>query len=615
MAALELVALWFLCWTGAVHSLGLLSNATSFLGGHYRSDSYLDNNVYPEHVDPMTPTQGGRVHMVFKPTSSTVFHRPYTLITSNKDGTTTSVTISSQAYDPKPFNWIHVHQDAATKLIWLSFHSQNDTYLDSISSIKIVDGNEAILISYDGGIPPKRDFDVRATVLTTQNNMKEAVLHLENIGRGPYTITNMSIDTTVVFSAQGQVLAGGQKRWFTVLLPQPKREGDVLVMHGVLINAHGQQTRLASGARVIKETFPIEVWPAKGDCPFPIAGGSGANFERLQSFYRMDTVFLDSSCPVDPYAIVSTANADNYSVLIDCLLYNASKITTTDSIAGVFLADEEDNHINDTVHLWQRALQQYDKSSVLPTYIGGHSNHLSGIFSGIADIQGFDFYGAGCAPHITGFFKPLPFRAPLDFLRNARNNNMPLPTWLYSQALNKGNYWTYGNEIAAEIAMTIMAGSHALMLFAPALQPKYGHDIVASIMASVEYLKPLLRVADIDSAAVSVSGPANETITSFINGPVGGVLVVLNAKADGYNDVLCEVFADNHWTFHPQTVDSIVVPKVDRYDRVREVVNGTVVPLVNGITYAVTSDNIVIQNVGLGTSADVVRLFIFDQAA
>ena len=44
------------------------------------------------------------------------------------------------------------------------------------------------------------------------------------------------------------------------------------------------------------------------------------------------------------------------------------------------------------------------------------TNKHVGVFAGMADIQGIDFYNAACAPHITEF-GVIQLRGPYDYLR------------------------------------------------------------------------------------------------------------------------------------------------------------------------------------------------------
>ena len=74
-----------------------------------------------------------------------------------------------------------------------------------------------------------------------------------------------------------------------------------------------------------------------------------------------------------------------------------------------------------------------DVYPAIPTYQGGKTNSHIGSYSGITDIQGMDAYLGACAPTIVPVIKPLPIDYPYLYLKNTRDNHMPLPTWLYSQ--------------------------------------------------------------------------------------------------------------------------------------------------------------------------------------
>lgn len=73
------------------------------------------------------------------------------------------------------------------------------------------------------------------------------------------------------------------------------------------------------------------------------------------------------------------------------------------AIAGVFIADENDGNPSNAQEAWQNSMHFRLRTPSLLTYQGGKTYSWAGTFSGITDIQGKDFYVAGCAPHITTF--------------------------------------------------------------------------------------------------------------------------------------------------------------------------------------------------------------------
>lgn len=62
---------------------------------------------------------------------------------------------------------------------------------------------------------------------------------------------------------------------------------------------------------------------------------------------------------------------------------------------------------------------------------------VANVIIGITDIQGMDFYVAACAPHITSWDSTMRIQGAFDYLRNTRNNHMPLTSWSYSQGFCK----------------------------------------------------------------------------------------------------------------------------------------------------------------------------------
>lgn len=66
------------------------------------------------------------------------------------------------------------------------------------------------------------------------------------------------------------------------------------------------------------------------------------------------------------------------------------------------------------------------------TYQGGKTYSWCGTFAGITDIQGKDFYVAGCAPHITSAVSTMRIQGSYAYIKNTRDNHMPLTVWAYS---------------------------------------------------------------------------------------------------------------------------------------------------------------------------------------
>jgi hypothetical protein len=203
--------------------------------------------------------------------------------------------------------------------------------------------------------------------------------------------------------------------------------------------------------RVVPEFFPFESWPNTEECPFPTV--SDGNFRRHQDA-GLDTTFLyiggGSACGgFDPRHIVNDvapATPDFHPFLADDFLSSpdpAHALTDTSAIAGFLTGDESDGSIYAggvpvPSQKAAEALRLWEMYPELPVYNGGKTNKYIGSFAGMCDIQGIDFYVAACAPHITRWGTHPPLRGAYDYLRNARDNHMPLPTWEYAQGLHVG---------------------------------------------------------------------------------------------------------------------------------------------------------------------------------
>ena len=105
------------------------------------------------------------------------------------------------------------------------------------------------------------------------------------------------------------------------------------------------------------------------------------------------------------------------------------------------------------------------------TYQGGMTYSRCGSFAGIVDIQGKDMYVAGCAPHITTVDSTMRIQGSYAYIKNNRNNHMPLTTWAYSQFIWHWPEQPNGNEILVQIASAVAGGSKGLMLYQ--IDPSY----------------------------------------------------------------------------------------------------------------------------------------------
>ena len=163
---------------------------------------------------------------------------------------------------------------------------------------------------------------------------------------------------------------------------------------------------LLSTGRLIKELYPIEDWPKSEQCPFPVDGANEDNFNELRDDLHLNTHYFGGKCDADKEDIFMAAADSNgeWYVLPSRDHFTEDKDIPDGSypgIAAAFLGDESDSSVEASWDVWSRVLEANKNYNEYAHYCGGHSNHLNGIFSGITDIQGMDFYVGACAPHIT----------------------------------------------------------------------------------------------------------------------------------------------------------------------------------------------------------------------
>jgi hypothetical protein len=572
------------------------------LYGSYRQDYYLSNEQYPEKVSPMNPVTGGRVHLLL-PNAATINPKLPLTVSFNKG--LYSITLKPGG-NISAFEWVHA-QVAPDASVWVSFHTQSNGVIASLTDVTVLDADLKEVATSELPSFPSRDYGLRVTLITTRHSFSQAVVHLHNYGTSSEIITRIAIGNQVVSPSISSLQPG--QHTVVVATLSGYGEGDVLPVR--ILTGRGEH--VGNGARLTKEIYPLEAWVKSSQCPYPFPGANQSNFEILRSTLSLDTMFMSSACNADVKQVANAAIDSGYRVLLtDNFYQSVTDVNNTNSLAAVFLSDEGDDSVEDTARLWNKVIYQRSINPKLATYIGGHSNHLNGMFSGIADIQGFDFYVAACAPHITGFFEQLSLRAPYDMLRNVRNNHMPLTTWLYSQGLTKNwNYMPHANEIAIQIAQTVLSGSKSVMLFQADVDITKGLEVLTPLMASLSYLNETLRIADVDGAIITKNDDEVDSMVQGFQHPEGLLVMAANFKADGYNDILCEVFAEDHWTFVNHTINQVVATVVGQSfkGQVSEVVAGQAVALQDGVRVVVDGSRVTFENLQLGTEQSLVRFF------
>ena len=216
----------------------------------------------------------------------------------------------------------------------------------------------------------------------------------------------------------------------------------------------------------------------------------------------------------------------------------------------------------------------------------------------MTDIQGMDVYIGGCAPHITAWGTHPPVRMPFDYLRNTRNNHMPLPTWLYAQGLSPVGAWKAQpspSEVMAQGVMVIAAGGKGLMWF------QANQEKAAAVPASWQAMEDVnritrgvrhwLRVGDPVGYATSTADDIVESI------PAGDAIVVPVISLDvtqAPDDLACALISRPHvWASVMRDV-TVQVPRDMDLRALYEVTPSGAVPV---HTYSVSERRVTIHDV------------------
>jgi hypothetical protein len=191
-------------------------------------------------------------------------------------------------------------------------------------------------------------------------------------------------------------------------------------------------------------------------------------------------------------------------------------------------------------------------------------------------------------------------RGSYDYLHNTRENQMPGPTWTYSQGFFTGWNSFYAvrqpspEEAAVQVMSVVASGAKGFMMFESAMvyvNATAPPDVAASwatvgaLLRAMGAMRELYRVGDITgmATALSANGSADASvIVELVRGPRALVLLLINIANDGgYSDLGCAVGLPLHWNMTAHTVAAVTVAVpldfgaiVDSF----EVSNATVLP-------------------------------------
>ncbi|MCX7943063.1 MAG: hypothetical protein N2746_00945, partial [Deltaproteobacteria bacterium] len=244
-------------------------------------------------------------------------------------------------------------------------------------------------------------------------------------------------------------------------------------------------------------------------------------------------------------------------------------------------------------------------------------------FAGMADIQGIDFYVAACAPHITAWGKHPPLRGAYDYLKNTRNNHMPLPTWMYAQGLspvwnkNDGKIHVQPDpqEIIVQGYSVMAAGGKGLMWFQmnqeeAAYKPSRWAAI-AEVSRTFASLRKYLREGDITGM---IKG-SSDAIVEMIRSEEALIVPVIGLKTSkAPTDISCGASLLSeamvpHWILADQTVSfEITVPDDFGVYEIFEISQGKISP--SKVNYILNGRKVTVENVSISNSVPV-RIFVF----
>ena len=589
----------------------------------FRKDYYLSDKVYPELFTP-NPTHGGRIHIVSSIDSTITFSAPYTVKIGDVSANTDPEKGSSSFGDN--FDWLHVDINNNTKQVAISFHTHSDSLVSSLKHIMVTDSSGKTILDAPVELPDyEKTHPLVATYVTTTDNFSSYVIHLHNYGSAAQNITGMIMDgeRTALDSLN---IGPGEHTVLKTAAPPGAKLAYVWTL-GVTLQSG---RRIGYGGRIVREFFPIGDWPKHDDCPFPLSNLS--NYNLLRRTLSVDTHFAGKrQCNIELVDTLHDAakkanTKEAYYILPSHESTENPKHVPKEVSAGIIAlgtGDEADNSIKNAPPTWQISRLRRTRYPWAVEYLGGHSHKFIGTFAGIADIQSTDFYVAACAPHITAAIAQTPLRGAYDYIRNMRNNHMPLTSWGYSQAFE---IWTTGigiqqtlnpGEVTAQIASVIAAGGKGVQLFQSKVSLSQTDSnawaAAGELLSNIKAVRDLIRVGDVEGA-IFFKDDKNESLVSVIASEPGKLLVVaINANAGGYNDLTCYLGIDAHWKFKPHTINNLAITlpgsgKAPTSVSVEEAVGGKLSPA-KGVKQNLSGKQLTLSDIALGTE-NVARIFV-----
>jgi hypothetical protein len=479
----------------------------STLHASYRKDDYLDNETYDTELKEY-PLNGGRIHIA-----------AISQVTGRVTGVQINGTPVEEMLADLKMDWRHVWPENAVQgqPIWFAFHSR-DAHWDQVES-------GTLTIQTDQGVAVDGEFPVglhpiRITYVTVDDSAETILIHVQNTSPDPQTLTGLLWNGVERLQGGGACVPNptirpGQSALWTVPLCEPAALGSpwTLVMEFL------ELPTTATVGRVLRPFFPIEAWQKGDDCPLP-----GVNNDAFHLYTQggLDTFYFywgsGQKCGYDNAVMFNDVlPATGVNVLLgDDFPWDDPPLEIlldTSAIAGVLTGDESDwsyvtaDGLPKPETKASRGRKVWNAFPELLTYNGAMTDKHVGAFAGMTDVQGIDVYAAGCAPHIWNWGDGPPLKAPYDFLKNARNNHMPWPTWLYSQGLGNWSVMPDPQEILVQGIQVLLAGGKGLMWFQVGMKMIADHpdtwDAISDVNWMVRSVRPWVREGDLADLARS----------------------------------------------------------------------------------------------------------------
>jgi len=545
--------------------------------GSFRSDVF--DKSLPES-GTKDPTVGGRLHFTVLLNNSILDG----LSSATVNGQELLNLDTSSSSDLTYIDWARVEHDPGASQVWISLHSRNAGWFQSEATFAIKLKNSKNETIADTVVKTDEEPPVTLSYLATRAKGREIIIHLHSSSTQTVSVSSILFDGQLhpvgEKNGEGNDIPPAGHAVFVLTLASPKAAATVwtaVIFASTSRKNHEEYATSAGdedvsfafgfGGRLPIERFPVMVWPHSSDCPLP--GGNDENAAELKKL-GVDSVFYkgkDFEKDCNGLNLQAAVESDRYfHVFTDAQTAKSfADSGNSSAVDAIFIGDEVDGSV-DASHLRSALAKATAASKTAPsslTYQGSKTTHNVGAFSGITDIQGSDAYAAACAPTMLAVTKTLPLQYPYFYLRNARDNHMPLPMWGYAQLYSDA--WSYqanANELLCQMAQVVLSGSKALMFFQS--EQKYFEEHkakdIGDMISNIKLVAETIRTGDIQGMAFKASATLNKMVmVETIRSPDSLLVIVVNTDASGYSNLLCHTLISKHWTFNKQVLKSITL--------------------------------------------------------